>query len=162
MEFLKSVLLPYFNLAVFLLMFFFFFRKPIVAAARMRREKFLSLSQAAAAARKEAEEKLRILEKRLLSIDQEISEIREDAIKAGRLESERIEQEALRLAEFMKNETQRLAAAQIAEAKSALQREIAEAVKQSVESKLEKSLDSTTQASIVQKQAQDMRSLKLF
>lgn len=156
-----GVVLPYTNFIIFIVLAIYFFRKPAKAAAEKRREEFLKLMQEAGQAKNLAEAKLRELEQRKQGLDKELQEMRQIAVQAAESEAQRIVNDAKTLGEHLKAEAKRIAEAEVLKARDGLRREIADAVRDAVEGRIRRDLNSESQVDLVRRQLTGLQSVRM-
>lgn len=160
-DFWKGFVFPYINTFIFLGLAIYFFRKPAVAAARKKREEFLRTMNEAKKAYDEANDKLNQLKARHANLAAELADIKKTSEAAAASEAQRIVSEAERLAGHLKEEAKRIAAAEIAKARSALRHEIVETVSSNVKAKISKEVSGDMHHNIVRKNLGELRSIKV-
>ena len=131
---LSSVVFPYINFIIFFAICFFFLKKPIVSFFKKRKEEFDAYYKEAFSLKEECEKKNQELIQRKNNLDNEIKEILESTRKSAQLEAESILSQAKNLAEHLKQETIRLASAEIEKKRQELKEEILSLVKKEVQS----------------------------
>lgn len=160
-DLLKGVILPYANFFIFLALLIYFARKPAVAAAAKKRDNFVRVMNEAKKTYDEANQKLVDLKARHAKLADEIAEIKESTRAAAQLEADRIVSEAERLAELLKEEAKRIAAAEVQKARAALRKEIVETVSANVREKISNEVTGDMQHSIVRKNIAELRSIRV-
>ncbi len=154
---LMGIILPYANFAIFLGLAIFFFRKPAAAAARKRREQFEKLMAEATSARDQAISKLNELKQREKSIENELEAIKSASLASAEQEAAKIIADAEKLATHLRTEASRIAAAEVAKARSELRREIVDTVTASVRDKLKSDLSTEAQTRIVGQKIDELK-----
>lgn len=111
------------NFTLLVLAFVYFGGKKIRAALEERRDRVAAELAEAKRLREEAEAKHALYQKRLLSLDAELESIREDMIKAGEAERDRLVAEAEKKASSMRREAEFLVEQRMKQLKEDLTRE---------------------------------------
>ncbi len=148
-DFFNSFLFPYINLIIFLILAYFILRKPFVGAIAAKRESFNELVKKASAAKLEAEKRNQELKNRLSQLDKEVDEIRKQFKDQAELEAKAIIQNAEQLAEHLRKEAKRIADAEVAAARSAIEQEILKQVHKVAVAEIQKGLDQGKQAKVI-------------
>lgn len=150
-EILSGVIFPYINLIIYIAVAIFLFRKPLANMAKKRRDDFLKVKAEAEAAKLEAEQKLKEVNARLSNLDNEIANMKQRSFDQAKLESDRIIEDATRLADHLKKEAKSIVEAEMLAAKAELQNEVLKLVKANVTEKIQKEFDSDRQLQLVQR-----------
>ncbi len=145
-----GVIAPYINLAIFLVLATWMLKGPIRNALSAKRNAYEDLVRKASAAKEEAEKRNLELKDRLVQLDREVEEIRVKAQAQAEQEARQVIASAESLAEHLKKEARRIAAAEVAAAKVDLQREIIEQVKLQTVEQLRANLDDSRHHQVVQ------------
>lgn len=140
-DFLNSFLFPYINWIIFLILAYIMLKKPFLSALAAKRQSYADLLEKASLAKEEAERRNLELKQRLARLDQEVADIRSKARQQAEEEAKALVTSAEQLAEHLKREAKRIAEAEIAAAKVALQQEILQQVKVQTAEHIQKNLD---------------------
>lgn len=140
-DFLNSFLFPYINWIIFLVLAYIMLRKPFLNALAAKRKNYAELLERANVAREEAERRNQELKTRLARLDQEVADIRNKARQQAEEEARALVTSAEQLAEHLKREAKRIADAEVAAARVALQAEILEQVKVQTAEHIQRNLD---------------------
>lgn len=158
---LFGVILPYVNFVIFAILAVYFFRKPAQAAAQKKNQDYLKLVADSQRVREAAEQRLAELKGRFGKLDQEIADLKNLAREAAEQEAAKIVADAKRLAEHLQLEAQRVAAAEVENARMRLRQEVVDAVRDGVTSRLKQELDAKAQQRIVQTRINDLQALRI-
>lgn len=158
-EFTTGVLYPFINFSIFIGLAIYFFRGPITKMLTGRREEFQKLMAEAASAKREAEEKLEVINERLANLDSEIDGIKNKSVEQAKYESEKIIDEANRLAEHLKKEAKSISEAELIRAKHELQKEIMDIVKDKVVGRISQELTKDRQVEIVNQKSTSIQNI---
>ena len=131
-----SILIPYFNFAVFVVVFVVAFRKPLAEMAAKRRGKFLDASKEAAQALTNAQSQFQEIKTKFDSIETELASFKRESEALANDEAKRLVSEGERIAAQILSETKRVAAEEINRARTELRQEIVAAAKKAAEAKL--------------------------
>ena len=156
---LMGIILPYANFAIFLGLAIYFFRKPAAAAAAKKRNEYTRLVNEAKKANDEAQARLAELTRRQLQLDTEIKEIQGLAKMTADTESQKIMEDATRIAAHLKAEAKRIASAEVEKAKATLRDEIIQSVRASVVDKVKTDLTTDGQKSLTERRIADLKSI---
>ena len=159
---LMGVILPYANFFIFLGLAIYFFRKPARAGAAKKKEDYDRLVNEAKKAYEDASAKLAVLSERHAKLDQEVREIQSLAKVSADAEATKIIGDAERLAEHLKAEAKRIAAAEVDKAKQALRDEILASVKATVIEKFKADLNPAAQQELVKKRISELKSIQVI
>ena len=140
-DFLNSLVFPYVNWIIFLILATIVLRKSFVNALASKRSAYAELLLKANLAKEEAELQNSELKSRLSKLDREIDEIRTQAIHQAEQEAKALVRGAEQLAEHIEKEARRIAEAEVASAKLALQKEVLEQVRIHTAEHIKKNLD---------------------
>lgn len=156
----RGIVLPYFNFFVFLGAAIYFFRKMVVKAAAKQRTDFEAQMNEARQARDAAIARLDELKQRQTGLDKEIAEIMAMSKGAADVDARKILSDAERLATHLRDEAKRVAAAEVDKARATMRREIVEAVRQAVTTKLKSELTADAQLRLVKKQIGELKTIQ--
>lgn len=157
---LMGVILPYVNFFLFLGAAVFFFRKMAVGAAQKKRTEFEKLMAEARAARDAAEQRLEELKRRQAGLDKEIAEIMSISKSSGEVEAAKIQSDAERLSQHLRDEARRIAETEVEKARQELRREIVDAVRESVTKKIKSELNNDSQLKLVKNKIGELRNIE--
>lgn len=160
LDMFRGVILPYFNFFVFLGLAIFFFRKMVVSAAAKQRADFEKQMSEARAARDAALARLEELKRRQTGLENEIAEVMAMSKGAADVDAAKIASDAERLASHLREEAKRIATAEIEKARTAMRREIVDAVRAAVTTKLKTELNPETQLKLVKKQIGELKTIQ--
>lgn len=156
---LMGIILPYANFFIFLGLAIYFFRKPAAAAAAKKRDEYVRLVNEAKKANDAAQARLAELTRRQAQLDSEVRDIQSLAKMTADTESQKILDDANRVAVHLKAEAKRIAAAEVEKAKAELRDEIMRSVRASVVEKVRAELTADGQKSLVQRRIADLKSI---
>jgi F-type H+-transporting ATPase subunit b len=159
-DMLMGVILPYANFAIFLGLAIYFFRKPAKAAAAKKRQAYEELLAESKAAYVEAAERLAEMKRRQADLDREIADLKATAKTTADMEAAKIVSDAERLANHLRTEAKRIAAAEVEKARATLRAEIVESVRESVTSKLKTELTSEAHLSLVRGRIGELKNIR--
>jgi F0F1-type ATP synthase membrane subunit b/b' len=159
-DMLKGVILPYANFFIFLGLAVYFFRKPARAAAAKKKADFDRLLAESQAVRDAALAKLAEFTRRHASLDREIEELRSISKQTATAEAVKIIADAERLAEHLKIEARRIAGAEVDKARAELRREIVDAVRASVTTKIRTELKADAHLMLVRQRIGELKNLQ--
>jgi F0F1-type ATP synthase membrane subunit b/b' len=160
-DWLREVILPWANFAIFFGAAIFFFRKMVVGAAAKKRAEFETLMAEAKAAKAQAQEKLAEIERREANLSQELAKMAALSKSSSEAETAKIISDAGRLAEHLRTEAKRIADAEVDKARAAMRQEIVAAVRDAVAKRMTTELDAGAQQEIVRKRIADLKSIRV-
>lgn len=155
-----GIIFPYINFAIFLAAAIFFFRKPARAAAAKKREAYEKLLAESKAAHEQAAKKLAEIQARHAGLDREIADLKATAKTTADMEASKIIGDAERVAEHLRNEAKRIAAAEVERARAALRQEIVESVRDAVTQKLKTELNTEAHLSLVKNRIGELKTIR--
>jgi F0F1-type ATP synthase membrane subunit b/b' len=158
---LMGVILPYANFFIFLGLAIYFFRKPAREGAAKKRTEFLRVMNEAKKSYDDANEKLNQLKKRQANLESEIADLKKTSELAAKTEADRIISDSERLANHLREEAKRIAAAELTKAKSELRQEIVSAVSSNVTHKISKEVTKDKHLEIVRRNISELKTIKV-
>ena len=161
MDFVKSVVLPYINFAIFLVLLIKFGKKPLAQALGARKDAFLASSSQAKQLHDEAKLLNEKLQSRLDNLSSELSEIAETIINTAKSESDRIISEAERLSLAIKTEAELLIQSELAQAEQKIHNDLVAQAAKAVEEKLKSGLAAEANSALVTSGINKIRSMNL-
>ena len=157
---LMGVILPYANFFIFLGLAIYFFRKPAREGAAKKRSEFLRVMNEAKKSYDDANEKLTQLKNRQANLESEISDLKKTSDLTAKTEADRIIADSQRLANHLREEAKRIAAAELSKAKAALRHEIVTAVSFNVQQKITKEVTKDKHLEIVRRNISELKTIK--
>lgn len=157
---LMGIILPYANFAIFLALAIYFFRGPARVGALKKREAYEKLLAESKAVHAEAESRLAEMKRRQAGLDQEIADLKATATTTADMEAAKIIGDAERLADHLRSEAKRIAAAEVERARATLRQEIVDSVRESVTNKLKTELTSEAHLSLVKNRISDLKTIR--
>lgn len=118
-----------------------FAKKPLALFLQERSDHIKNSIEEAKRAKLDATAKLKQYEQRLLELDVEIAKMKSDFHHQGELERARLKQEAEKIAEQIRKESEQSLKAEVAKALHALKREVAEKILASAQKNLSLNVD---------------------
>lgn len=106
----------------------YFAQKPLAAYLKSRSEEIKNAIEEAKQAKQDAQNKLRQYEQRLLDLDTEILKMKSDFEHQGQLERARLKQEAEKIAEQIRKDSEQTLKAEVSRSVMLLKQEIAEKI----------------------------------
>ena len=157
---LMGVILPYANFFIFLGLAIYFFRKPAREGAAKKRSEFLRVMNEAKKSYDDANEKLTQLKNRQANLESEIADLKKTSDLSAKTESEKILSDSTRLANHLREEAKRIAAAELQKAKATLRQEIVAAVSSNVQHKITKEVTKDKHLEIVRRNISELKTVK--
>jgi len=160
LDLLMGVILPYANFFIFLGLAIYFFRKPAREGAAKKRAEFLRVMNEAKKSYDDANEKLTQLKNRQANLESEIADLKTTSDLTAKTEAERIIADSERLANHLREEAKRIAAAELSKAKATLRHEIVSAVSSNVTQKITKEVTKDKHLEIVRRNISELKTIK--
>jgi F0F1-type ATP synthase membrane subunit b/b' len=157
---LMGVILPYTNFLIFLGLAIYFFRKPAREGAAKKRTEFLRVMNEAKKSYDDANEKLNQLKNRQANLETEIADLKKTSDLSAKTEADRIISDSERLANHLREEAKRIAAAELSKAKAELRQEIVSAVSSNVKQKITKEVTKDKHLEIVRRNISELKTIK--
>ena len=157
---LMGVILPYTNFLIFLGLAIYFFRKPAREGAAKKRAEFLRVMNEAKKSYDDANEKLNQLKNRQANLETEIADLKKTSDLSAKTEADRIISDAERLANHLREEAKRIAAAELSKAKAELRQEIVSAVSSNVKQKITNAVTKDKHLEIVRRKMSELKTIK--
>jgi F-type H+-transporting ATPase subunit b len=157
---LMGVILPYANFFIFLGLAIYFFRKPAREGAAKKRNEFLRVMNEAKKSYDDANAKLNQLKNRQANLESEIADLKRTSDLSAKTESEKILADSARLADHLREEAKRIAAAELQKAKATLRQEIVAAVSANVQQKITKEVTKDKHLEIVRRNISELKTIK--
>ncbi len=157
---LMGVILPYANFFIFLGLAIYFFRKPARAGAAKKRTEFLRIMNDAKKSYDDANEKLSLLKIRQTNLESEIADLKKTSELSAKIEADRILSDSMRLANHLREEAKRIAAAELQKAKASLRQEIVNAVSSNVQQKITKEVNKDKHLEIVRRNISELKTIR--
>jgi F-type H+-transporting ATPase subunit b len=158
---LQSVVIPYFNFAVFLGVLIYFFRKPLTIMAQTRRDKFLASTKESSEALEKANAEFKQIKERFEALNAELSTFKTESENQARAEAAKIVSEGDRLAAQILSETKKVAEEEIARARRELRDEIVSAAKDKASKQLASSLSDAEKSKILSTRISDLKTYRV-
>ncbi len=155
-----GVIIPYVNFFTFLVAAFILFKKPVTEAAKKALASFDKFSLDAKEEKSTAETRLRLLKERFSTIDQEIAAMRKVAEETSKVEEKDIVAEGKRLADHIREESQRVFEAEVEKARQAMSQEILAIVKGEVAQKIRQEVTVADQHGIISSQLNHLKAVQ--
>ncbi|NRA65767.1 MAG: ATP synthase F0 subunit B [Pseudobacteriovorax sp.] len=156
---ITGVVIPYTNLAIFLILGNKFLKKPIVNAIAARKTDYVKLLEVANQSKAEAEAKHKELSDRLAQLDSEMESIKTNIVDQANKEADKLIEDAKRLASHIKTEASRIASSEVELARKEIQDEIIESVHSEVVNQVTSRVTEASHDSIFEKQLQLVKNI---
>ena len=156
-DLVQSIIVPYFNFALFIAAVVFLFRKPLIAMAQARRSSFVEASREAREALEQAQVKFNEMKIRHDALDAELAAFQSQSETNARDDAKKQIAEAERLSQQIKSETQKIAEEAIARARYELRQEMAQAAVKQAAVQIEANLGQNEKQSIIKSRITDLR-----
>ena len=160
-ELVSGVILPYVNFALFAVLAFVLLRKPLNAMAYKRQETYKISLDEAQRAHDDAMARLRQVETQMSDIQNELATIRDRTRESANREATDMLVDAKHLADHLRDEAGKMAAAEIESARVTLRREVVSDIQVEVKRQLKAGIDPAVGKQLIQRRLTEMKSMKL-
>lgn len=135
-----NVIVPYVNFAVFLALLVFFARKKVKDAFVKKRQTFESEAKSAAEHFSAAEKSRTEMKQRLSALDKDLAEFEQRTKTLAEQDSQKLLQEARRMAQSIEGDVSRIIASEVEDAKEEMRVKILQEIRAEVSAEIKKSL----------------------